>query len=322
MMGDASWLEGDYEQAMKLAEESLKLSREANDLGGMADSLLLLGTASMWGSGNLEQARAFYEEGLVISRELGSASILRSCLNSVALTYLLQRDLERAEALAEEAAALSREAGDRTLLPLPLHILGRVALLGGDLERAEALHKESLALSGEMGGSAHTLAFLKGLACVAGAKGEVEKAARLFGAAEALREAMGVGQWPALRTLEEPYLVGARSRLEEGAWTKAWEEGGAMSMERAIEYALSEDDSSTIATRTPEHTSSATARTPPALTRREREVARLVAQGLTNRQIAEALFVSERTIDHHVSNILKKLSLSSREQVASRFGDT
>ena len=192
--------------------------------------------------------------------------------------------------------------------------------MGGDLERAEALHKESLALSGEMGGSAHTLAFLKGLACVAGAKGEVEKAARLFGAAEALREAMGVGQWAALRALEEPYLVGARSQLEEGAWTKAWEEGGAMSMERAIEYALSEDDSSTIATRTQEQTSSATARTR-TLTRREREVAKLVAQGLTNRQIAEELFVSERTVDHHVSNILKKLNLSSREQVASRLRD-
>ena len=94
-----------------------------------------------------------------------------------------------------------------------------------------------------------------------------------------------------------------------------------MSMEEAIEYALSEDDSSTIATRTPEHTSSATARTPPALTRREQEVARLVAQGLTNRRIAEELFVSERTVDHHVSNILKKLNLSSREQVASRLHD-
>ena len=93
-----------------------------------------------------------------------------------------------------------------------------------------------------------------------------------------------------------------------------------MSMERAIEYAISEDDSSTIATRTQEQTSSATTRTP-ALTRRELEVARLVAQGLTNRQISEELFVSERTVDHHVSNILKKLNLSSREQVAPRLGD-
>jgi DNA-binding CsgD family transcriptional regulator len=169
-----------------------------------------------------------------------------------------------------------------------------------------------------MGGSWGTLAFLEGLACDAGAKGVAERAARLFGAAEALREAMGVGPWAALRALEEPYLVGARSQLEEGAWTEAWAGGRRMSMVAAIEYALSEDDSSTIATRTQEHTSSATARTP-ALTPREREVARLVAQGLTNRQIAEALFVSERTVDHHVSNILKKLDLSSREQVASRL---
>lgn len=93
-----------------------------------------------------------------------------------------------------------------------------------------------------------------------------------------------------------------------------------MFMEATIEYALSEDDSSTIATLSQEQTSSASARTP-ALTRREREVARLVAQGLTNRQIALELFVSERTVGHHVSNILKKLNLSSREQVASRLGD-
>jgi DNA-binding CsgD family transcriptional regulator len=238
----------------------------------------------------------------------------------LALPYLLQGDLERAKEFAEEAAALSREAGDRSLLHLPLHILGWVALLRGDHERAEALHKEGLALSGELGDSWGTLELLEGLACTAGAKGESEKAARLFGSAEALREATGVGPWAALRTLEERYLVGARSRLKEGAWRRAWGDGYAMSMEAAIEYALSEDDSSTIATRTQVQTSSATACTP-ALTRREREVAELVVRGRTNRQIAEELFVSERTVDHHVSNILKKLELSSREQVASLLGD-
>ena len=91
-----------------------------------------------------------------------------------------------------------------------------------------------------------------------------------------------------------------------------------MSMEPAIEYALSEDDSSTIATRTPEHTSSATARTPPALTRREREVARLVARRLTNRQIAEELFVSPRTVDTHLTSIYHKLGVTSRA-AATRF---
>src|SRR5215208_5523015 len=57
----------------------------------------------------------------------------------------------------------------------------------------------------------------------------------------------------------------------------------------------------------------------PHLTRREREVAALVAQGFTSRQIASKLVVSERTVDNHVANILKKFSLRSREQIAARM---
>lgn len=58
-----------------------------------------------------------------------------------------------------------------------------------------------------------------------------------------------------------------------------------------------------------------------ATARREREVAALVAQGYTNRRISEGLSVSRRTVDHHVSNILKKLGLQSREQIASHLRD-
>ena len=321
LLGDESWMEGDYDRTMELAEESLELSREANDLGGMALSLLQQGTASMWGSGDLGKARAFYEEALAVSRELGSASIFRVCLNSLALPYLLQGDLERAKAFAEEAAALSREAGDRTLLPLPLHILGWVALLRGDLGQAEALHKESLALSGELGDSWGTLELLEGLACIAGAKGESEKAARLFGSAEALREAMGVGPWAALRTLEERYLVGARSRLKEGAWRRAWGEGYAMSMEAAIEYVLSEEEPSTT---TLSSAASKQPSTPPApehpagLTPREVEVLGLVATGLTSAQVATQLFLSTRTVDTHLTSIYHKLGVTSRA-AATRF---
>jgi tetratricopeptide (TPR) repeat protein len=141
MLGSASWQEGDHERATKLAEESLELSRKVNDLGGMAESLLTLGAAALWGSGDLEQAREFFEESLACSREFGSASIIRSGLNCLGITFLLQRDLERAATFAEEAVVLSQEAGDRTLLPIPLNVLGWVALLGGDLERSEALQQ-------------------------------------------------------------------------------------------------------------------------------------------------------------------------------------
>jgi non-specific serine/threonine protein kinase len=278
----------------------------------MANSLIILGTASLWGSGDLEQARAFYEESLAVSREFGSASILRSCLNSLGLTFLLQRKLDRAAALAEEAAALSKEAGDKVLLPLPLNNLGWVALLRGDLRRAKALHKESLALSKELGAHRQlTLILLEGLECGAGAEGDAERVAILFGATEALRKAIGFPLEPALRRMEEPYLAGVRSQLEETAWTEAWKRGRAMSVEAAVEYALSEDK--------PSKASSAPEQPPPVerehtagLTPREVEVLGLVAEGLTNPQVAQKLFLSPRTVQRHLNSVYRKLGVNSR----------
>jgi non-specific serine/threonine protein kinase len=264
--------------------------------------------------GGQEQARAFYEEALAISRELGSASILRSCVNCLGLTYLLQRDPERALPFFEEAVSLCREAGDRALLPILLNNLGWVALLGGDLDRAEALHKESLALSKELGSSLGFVLYLEGLACEAGAKGEVERAARLFGAAQAWREATGVGSWAAMHALAEPYLVEARSQLEEGAWTAAWEEGRAMSMEATLEYALSEEEPSTITSSAAptEQLSTPVSEHPAGLTPREAEVLGLVAEGLTNPQVAQKLFLSPRTVQRHLNSVYRKLGVNSR----------
>jgi len=104
------------------------------------------------------------------------------------------------------------------------------------------------------------------------------------------------------------------------AWEEALAQGRAMGLEEAVEYALSEDeDPDTPGLRTSK--SRSVGESPAFLTRREREVASLVAQGLTNHQIAKELVVSERTVDHHVSKILRKLNLRSRERVASRLDD-
>ena len=114
----------------------------------------------------------------------------------------------------------------------------------------------------------------------------------------------------------EPYMATARSQLDEASWEEAWAEGRAMSMEQAIDYALSEEKPLTPSSPESEQPSSDE---PPSLTRREKEVAVLVGRGLTNRQIASELVLSEHTVHHHVTNILKKLNLSSRQQVASRL---
>jgi DNA-binding CsgD family transcriptional regulator len=232
---------------------------------------------------------------------------------------MLRGDYERAKALTEEGLTLSRKLGDHAGIVYLLCNLGAIAQEQGDHQRAAELFEEGVKRNRKLGNKAILAELMEGIARVAAALGAAVRAARLYGATEALREAISVPVPESDRTRYGRHMAAASSLVDEEAWKEAWAEGKAMELEQAVEYALSAGDSPKIAKRPPEQ-SSPEAR-PPLLTRREREVAELVARGLTNRRIAEELFVSERTVDHHVSNILKKFKLSSREQLASRLGD-
>ncbi|HEX6711704.1 MAG TPA: tetratricopeptide repeat protein, partial [Rubrobacter sp.] len=316
LLGDVAGMRGDYEKAKELLEDALVLHRGSGDGRGVAWSLGILAKA-IFAQGDFERAKELYEEGLALSRELGGAELLGAHLISLGYVYLLEGDLEKATALNEEALELLRKRGHKDILHVVLDNLGWAALLRGDQERARSCYEEGLTICKELGDKTIASESLEGLACISASEGEAERAATLFGAAQALREAVGYHHTPEEAALREPYLATARPQLGEVAWEETLAQGRTMGVEEAIEYALSQKGSSKPALSTPVQPSVATR--PPNLTRREREVARLVSQGLTNRQIAEALFVSERTVDHHVSNILKKLNLSSREQVASRL---
>jgi predicted ATPase/DNA-binding SARP family transcriptional activator/DNA-binding CsgD family transcriptional regulator len=315
MLGTMARIRGDNERAKELYEESLSLSREAGDRWGIANSLATLGSVAFM-RGDHEQGKELYEEGLILSRELGGAQPLADFLISMGYTLLLEGDHERATALNEEAAALLREQRHRGDLQYAVDNLGWAALVRGDHERARQLFEESLRLCLELGDRTIAAESLEGLACVAEAEGEAERATRLFGVAEALREAVGYHQTSTERALREPYLATARSRMEE----ESWAEGRAMTLEEAIEYALSEVEPVGSAFPMPEQEAPASAQSPN-LTRREREVAALIARGLTSRQIAEELVVSKYTVDNHVRNILKKLGLGSRDQIAARLNE-
>jgi non-specific serine/threonine protein kinase len=142
----------------------------------------------------------------------------------------------------------------------------------------------------------------------------------LWGASQVFREDIGAPLPSDELAMLEPYLTTARSLVEEEAWETAQAEGRAMTPEQAIEYALSSEEPA------PSVPLGSECRPlvdepPVALTRRETEVAALVGRGFTNRQIASELVISERTVDHHVSNILKKLDLRSREHVAASMSE-
>jgi non-specific serine/threonine protein kinase len=321
MLGIVVSARGDSERAIQLYEESLALSRKVGDERGIADNLLLLGQEMRF-RGDFGEATELLEEGLVLAREVGGPELLAQYLNQLCDTLVLQGDPERATLIGEEATAMLREQNHRILLSDALCNLGWAALLRGDPKQATTLYAESLKLKGDLGDKPLlvklTVALpetLDGLACVAVVKGEIERAVRLFGATRALSEQVSDHNYTReYAVLREPYLKATRSQLSEEAWEAAFAEGRSMGFGEAVEYALSEEE------RLPPMLVPDQPPTEP-LTPREQEVAVLVGRGLTNHQIAQELVLSEHTVHHHVTNILKKLNLSSRQQVASSLSD-
>jgi non-specific serine/threonine protein kinase len=148
---------------------------------------------------------------------------------------------------------------------------------------------------------------LEGLAGVEADARRPARSVRLLGAAHAWREATGSLMEPAELAGYTRNLAKVRAALEPAAFAAAWAEGLRLSLEAAVELLSATEPAS-------QPLQAMDAREP--LTRREREVAALIARGLTNRQIAERLVISERTADGHVANILGKLGLKTRAQVA------
>ena len=233
--------QGDHERATTLLEESLGIYRELEDEHGIASLLNALGMVATV-QGDQVRSLTLYEEALTASREAGDAAGVARGLGNLSYAVLLLGDHERAIGLAEEALARSREQGNTLFTFVALHNLGLAAREQGDHERATAALKEVLALGWEIGdnlGVAETLEVLAGLA---GMLKEDRRATRLWGAALEWREATGAHLSNTERALHEPYLDTARSRLGETAWEEALAQGRAMKLERAIAYALDEDD--------------------------------------------------------------------------------
>ena len=175
-------------------------------------------------------------------------------------------------------------------------------------------------LERELGATPSLAACLCGLAGLAGIGGDPLRAARLFGAAEDLLERLGAKLEPADRLDQARLIAHVSTCLPASAWTEARQQGRALPLDLAIEEALAipapEPASPTKRVDLPHgHRSRQGTRHGP-LTPREREVAALVARGLSNREIATQLFITEKTAANHIEHIMTKLNLRSRAQIA------
>jgi predicted ATPase/class 3 adenylate cyclase/DNA-binding CsgD family transcriptional regulator len=311
--------QGEYSRGRALFEESLALFRELGNIRGIALSLIRLAWMLFVSQSDSATIRTLLEEGVALRRELDDKeSIADSFILSGELA-LSQGDAITARLLAEEGVVLTREIGDRLSTARLLVFLARVIALQGDQAAARAMYEESLALVKAENSKQHITLGLEGLANLVAGQGQLAQAARLWGAAEALRETMGTPLPPIERDTYERSVAAARIQLGEKAFAAAWAEGWNMTLEQV----LAAQGPVTMPTPTPAEPSS----TPPAkpaavypdgLTAREVEVLRLVAQGLTDAQIAEQLVISPRTVNNHLTSIYSKIQVSSRT-AATRY---
>jgi predicted ATPase/DNA-binding CsgD family transcriptional regulator len=309
--------QGDYVRARALAEESLALFR---DLGSRMDStfaLIRLVEVSFF-QGDLAQAYTVAEESLALCIEEVSANKAETlCL--LGKVVLQQGDSARAHALAGESLALSKEVNEKSNICPSLSLLGKVTSAQGNYAGARAYYEQSLQVAREAGFHWEIACGLEGLASIVAAQNELAWAARLWGAAETLREVLGASLPPVERPDYEHAVAATRAQLGEKTFVAAWAEGRTMTPDQV----LASLEPSPLAEPAPT-TSAPTVKPPPPttyphdLTAREVEVLRLVAQGLTNAQIAEQLVIRPYTVNNHLRSILGKLGVTTRT-AATRF---
>jgi predicted ATPase/DNA-binding CsgD family transcriptional regulator/Tfp pilus assembly protein PilF len=339
-LGIVVLLQGNPSAARELAGESLRLSREVGEAWGVARALCYLGK-TMLELGDPVAARPLLEESAALFRVAGDRQRLAQSLNALGLVALRQGDYAGARSHFEVALSVARETGAEQYLADALAHLGTVALRMGDYQQSAALYQQSLALNRTLLGNRDGIAEdLAGLAEVASLLGQPGRAAWLFGVVEALREASSISLPPLRRAAYDRAVEGIRAHLDEAAFAQAWAEGRAMPLEQAIAQAVETKDAPPTGTAGPrvdeEEASSdlppnalSSPPSPPlsprralkqqfgGLTLRECEVARLVAQGKSNRAIADELVVGVSTVEAHITHIFTKLGFSSRAQIAA-----
>jgi DNA-binding CsgD family transcriptional regulator len=229
-------------------------------------------------------------------------------------------DAERAVALDNESLAIARSVGDRETITRCLLNLG-VGRLERDPQGAGALLTESLAVAQGIDSDDRLRVIgqtLHALAVVAQAQGDLVRAARLYGCAEATLEPFGIPYYQyafADETVLGRSIVAVLRGLGPQAFAAAWADGRRTPVEAMIDRALGRAPFPGPPWPPGGGPNAGTGIGP--LTRRESEVARLITQGLSNREVGKALAISERTVGAHVQHILNKLGFNSRTQVAA-----
>ena len=298
-------LQNDPDAATRALDRGATAARAA----GLADVLsqtLAMASIAATMNGDSTSARRLFTDARTIAVELDDLGATLMMYQAQALNGLSDGDLDAVATAAAEGARLSREAGDLYSLGMMLMNQGYAALRSGAVGNAEEWLTEGLRIARQIDDRVAQCYLVGALGCCAAVNRESQRAAELLGAMEHLRVDIGARVHPSMAPALTDATRSATAALGAQRFGSAHATGRQLNRDAAVRLALRE---SAAAARTPEST-------PSILSQRETEVARLVTEGLSNKEIGARLFLSERTIESHVRNILTKLGFTTRTQVA------
>ncbi|MFT4041197.1 MAG: LuxR C-terminal-related transcriptional regulator, partial [Thermomicrobiales bacterium] len=301
--------QADFDAADRYLQEGLRLAHESRAPWIASWSMLGLGVLAVR-RGDSGRAIIHLDQAIIRFTAMEDLDITGPPLLSEALKYrgqaaLLQGDLALAAELIDRVVTLFRERVSSWGLADALRVSGDVARAEGDLAQAAERYRECLALFERHGDRRLLAEAVTRVADLAMAQGDPAHAVRLFGAASRLATQIGITR----AVVPGAALEQARAELPPPAFAAAWEAGLALSPQDVLAAALR--PAPALAPPAP-----ALASAQVGLTRREQQVLPLLAQGLSDREIAVALSISERTVGNHVVGILDKLQVNSRTAAA------
>jgi predicted ATPase/DNA-binding CsgD family transcriptional regulator len=304
-------VDGDHGYAVQRADLCADLAKRLGDQSGIAHATYVRALAILF-RGQTNEALPMLEKAVGLLRTVpGSNPVLGASLLSLGIAACLANELELATAALTEGHDLSRASGEELQESWIRVWLGVPALLDGRHDEAVDTFKAVLADNrsiDDMVGMNFAVEFLAWAAMDAG---DNERAAELLGISQALAEPVGhLAGAAGLRLWHEVRVADLVSRLGIRSFDEAVERGQRRSVQDGLAFAL--EESLSPAKSPVGHDTSP-------LTRREREVASLVAQGMSNKEIAAQLVISQRTAETHVEHILTKLGFNSRTQIVAMF---
>lgn len=316
IMGKLALWQGAFEQSQRELEESVALWRELCDRWGISATLLGLGHLAM-ARRDYAQARSLIEESLNTRRELGYTVGVASALQGLGAVAMHEGDYEGALGLLEEGLMLARGMGHKWIMVRALNHVGHITLRGEDAVRGEAAFREAFTLAAEIGSKLGITRSLMGMVEVACVQGRWRQAARLIGTVDELLEATCVCMYP-LDCEEYDRDRESASRMLGDAFDELRAEGRLMSPEEVVQAVYAGEHEAQRGGFTEHGPVLAIVPGGHELSARELEVLQLIAQGLTNDQIARKLVISSHTVNNHLRSIFRKLGVASRS-AATRY---